>query len=400
MSNEQKFTADGQVLVRRNGKVVADTLSSSDISGGGGGGGGAPTNADYLVKTANTGLSAERVVTDTSTVSWDWATGGQAKANIVNNSVDNAKLSQSAGLSVLGRSANSTGNIAYITGANVGDVLQVLAGPTIGFGAPAVDAPTNAQYLTLATNGTLTAERVLTMSNQFSATDGGAGGNYTVNLKTPTLYNVYSNYFFNAVDDTVMSRQQAGTGAASSHIAGETGHPGILRLTTGSTATGRAAYATTQVDCIRLGGTGVVYRWDSFFRITTLSDGTHTYTLRLGFLDSVSGEPTDGVYFRYTHSANSGNWVGVARQNNTETLLNSSVAVTQGNWIQGTIICDGTAGSAAFYINGSSLGTALTTNIPTGTGRETGWGVCMIKSVGASGPRTLDIDTVSVDIVL
>lgn len=48
---------------------------------GGGGGGGAPTTADYLVKTADAGLSAERVVTDTATVTWDWATGGQAKAN-------------------------------------------------------------------------------------------------------------------------------------------------------------------------------------------------------------------------------------------------------------------------------------------------------------------------------
>lgn len=42
---------------------------------------GAPTTADFLVKTANTGLSAERVVTDTSTVTWNWATAGQAKAN-------------------------------------------------------------------------------------------------------------------------------------------------------------------------------------------------------------------------------------------------------------------------------------------------------------------------------
>lgn len=44
---------------------------------------GAPTDADYLVKTANGSLSAERVVTDTATVTWDWATGGQAKANAV-----------------------------------------------------------------------------------------------------------------------------------------------------------------------------------------------------------------------------------------------------------------------------------------------------------------------------
>ena len=42
---------------------------------------GAPTDADYLVKTANAGLSAERVVTDTSSVTVDWSTAGQAKFN-------------------------------------------------------------------------------------------------------------------------------------------------------------------------------------------------------------------------------------------------------------------------------------------------------------------------------
>jgi hypothetical protein len=45
-------------------------------------GGGAPSVADYLVKTANGSLSAERVVTDTSEVTWDWATAGQAKAQL------------------------------------------------------------------------------------------------------------------------------------------------------------------------------------------------------------------------------------------------------------------------------------------------------------------------------
>lgn len=43
---------------------------------------GAPTSADYLVKTANASLSAERVVTDTTSVTWDWATAGQAKAGV------------------------------------------------------------------------------------------------------------------------------------------------------------------------------------------------------------------------------------------------------------------------------------------------------------------------------
>lgn len=46
------------------------------------GGSGGVTDADYLVKTAHSGLSAERVVTDTATVTWDWSSSGQAKANV------------------------------------------------------------------------------------------------------------------------------------------------------------------------------------------------------------------------------------------------------------------------------------------------------------------------------
>lgn len=48
-----------------------------------GGGSGAPTTVDYLVKTASANLSAERVVTDTTTITWDWSTSGQAKASAV-----------------------------------------------------------------------------------------------------------------------------------------------------------------------------------------------------------------------------------------------------------------------------------------------------------------------------
>lgn len=43
---------------------------------------GAPATADYLVKTANGSLSAERVVTDTASVVWDWGTAGQVKADV------------------------------------------------------------------------------------------------------------------------------------------------------------------------------------------------------------------------------------------------------------------------------------------------------------------------------
>lgn len=82
---------DGQVLtwVDANSRYEPATPS-------GGGGGGAPTDVDYLVRTAAGALTAERVVTDTSTVSWDWATAGQAKASVVDASISAAKLASNA----------------------------------------------------------------------------------------------------------------------------------------------------------------------------------------------------------------------------------------------------------------------------------------------------------------
>lgn len=61
--------------------------------GGSGGGGGAPTTPEYLTGASDATLSAERVVTDTTTVAWDLTTAGQAKANVPNGSLALAKLS-------------------------------------------------------------------------------------------------------------------------------------------------------------------------------------------------------------------------------------------------------------------------------------------------------------------
>lgn len=42
---------------------------------------------DVLVKTASSDFTAERVVTDTTSVTWDWSTAGQAKANVADEYV-------------------------------------------------------------------------------------------------------------------------------------------------------------------------------------------------------------------------------------------------------------------------------------------------------------------------
>ena len=47
------------------------------------GGSGAPADAGYLVGASDPMLTAERVVTDTATITWDLSVGGQARANAV-----------------------------------------------------------------------------------------------------------------------------------------------------------------------------------------------------------------------------------------------------------------------------------------------------------------------------
>src|SRR5262245_19860351 len=47
-----------------------------------GGGGGAPVSAEYITSSSDATLTNERVLTDTATITWDFSTAGQAKANI------------------------------------------------------------------------------------------------------------------------------------------------------------------------------------------------------------------------------------------------------------------------------------------------------------------------------
>lgn len=75
-ANTQLLTGDAETIT-----IAAEASQWYIVSRTVASGGGAPTTADYLVKTADATLSAERVVTDTASVTVDWATAGQAKFN-------------------------------------------------------------------------------------------------------------------------------------------------------------------------------------------------------------------------------------------------------------------------------------------------------------------------------
>jgi len=139
--------------------TIADDAGNEevDITIAATGGGGAPTGAEYLVGALDGTLTNERLVTDTATVAWDLATGGQAKANVPDNAITNAKLRDSSALSVIGRSANSAGDPADIAASAASDAVLRESGSTIGFGTVATggianDAVTFAKMQNIATD--------------------------------------------------------------------------------------------------------------------------------------------------------------------------------------------------------------------------------------------------------
>jgi len=194
-------------------------------------------------------------------------------------------------------------------------------------------------------------------------------------------------------NDHIFSSSAApgGTNDANTSAAIVVGHPGVIRMTLGTSTTGNASIRSVSAFCFL--GNSWEWRYDAIVKLIALSDGTDTYTMRLGFIDSGTAESTDGVFFRYTHSVNGGKWQKVARNNSTETGSANDTTVTAqtSTYSHFAIVVNSAGDSAEFFIDGVSVGTE-TANIPTGASRQTGVGLMFLKSAGTTNNSVLDVD--------
>ncbi|HET9412057.1 MAG TPA: hypothetical protein VFO38_04375 [Candidatus Saccharimonadales bacterium] len=205
---------------------------------------------------------------------------------------------------------------------------------------------------------------------------------------TRTSYR-YDNDFITTAGDSVISIQDSGAGASHTNIASIAGHQGIIRLATGTTTTGWSNVGTNDPGQAYYFGSENI-QLETVVRINNLSDGTETFTSRIGFADSVTTDGTDGCFFRYTHSVQSGNWQGVCVKAGVTTTCNTTVAVAAGSWYRLTVNVNAAATAAVFTVNGTTSCT-VASGIPSGAGEESSLNINLVKSAGTTS-RTMDVD--------
>lgn len=185
--------------------------------------------------------------------------------------------------------------------------------------------------------------------------------------------------FVNALNGTPFSAAFSGTGAAgSTSVAGESSYPGIVRVETGTTTTGYGAFQTA-LDAFLLGGGAAIF--EAVVRIPTLPTVAEAFAFRIGFGDNAGGDMTDGVYFELTQADS--DWQCKTASNSTRTTYDTGQAAAANTWVRLRIEINADGSEANFYINGT-LRATISTNIPTGSGREVGIVASIVKSAGTT----------------
>lgn len=163
-------------------------------------------------------------------------------------------------------------------------------------------------------------------------------------------------------------------------VAGEAAHPGIVDVT--SMGVSSWAFLGSGPTAIIFGSAAWSFR--AIVRIPTLSDGMNTFEVFIGFIDPSGGSGvTDGAYVYYSHAVNGGRWEYRTVSGGTQSTADSGVTVSAGSWyyVEVEVGADGT--QATFRINGAAQ-QSIASNVPSGSGRNTGFGVYKRQSAGSS----------------
>jgi hypothetical protein len=312
--------------------------------------------------------------------------GTIATAGIAANAVTVGKMQQIAGLSVLGVTAGSTADMAAITAGSDGHILTRVSSTSLAFAAPAAAATDITGMSALA------AGDFKPLTDQIPIYDASAAANRKtsfLNMMGGRGYAVMAEECWNAAGLTSGMGSSVNGGGTLANDVAEAAHPGTF-LASVTSANDFAILDSAYANAIKWGAG----KWRFLAIVQTpssLSDGTHTYEIRAGFNDGGAGNGNDMVMFFYSHGTVSGNWAMVTRDNSgSTTTTDSGTAVATSTWyaLEGETNADQTA--VQFYINGVAAGAAVTAGLGT-AGNGTKLHFSFMKTLGTSA-RTMKID--------
>ena len=190
--------------------------------------------------------------------------------------------------------------------------------------------------------------------------------------------------------DPGYSGDQNGITSFVSTLASDASHPGVIQITTGTSA-------STITNCLYYYGTVLnngTYNLDIVAKIPTLSTSAQRFNAYVGFFNDLP--VVDGCYFYYRDNVNTGRWQIKCTSSSTTTTANTNTTVDT-NWHKFSVRVNATATSVAFYIDDVQVANSpITTNIPTSV---IGAGIGLDKDVGSTA-RTFNVDYVQMDVSL
>lgn len=189
LANERVLTAGTNISIVDGGAGSTVTINNTAPTP-------APLSAQYITVALDATLTNERRLQATSPIQLsDGGAGGDitisttftasSTTTLTNKTI--STLNNSIVATAQGQLLKGNNSLGVFETFNRGTALQVLrvnsGGTDLEWAAPAASgAPTDATYVTLSTNGTLTNERVLTAGTQITLTDAGAGSTITVGV--------------------------------------------------------------------------------------------------------------------------------------------------------------------------------------------------------------------------
>lgn len=336
------------------------------------GGGGAPTNATYILETAN------------GTLTNSFALGSLGTGLIINTTTTGVPTIMSAqtctnqfvrSYSASGQATCSSILTADITAANVTyakiqneSAYTVLGNVTSSAAAPAEFSGSS-------------------MCAYAPSTCAGAYEEFGQRYITGALVTAHG------AASSVGTGTSAGAQAPS--VAADGNHPGIAECTTGTTTTGACGFImggyplNSSNDSLVIAGGE---HFEGVFDVPTVSGATNTYKVWFGFCDIVTGtECTDGLAIYWDNNTDT-HWGCETASNATRTTTISTNVASVG-WHRYTIDVNAGATSVSYKVDGTALSCSpLTTNIPTGNTRGTSVMGKMVASAGCASASTCVFD--------